>query len=597
MLTQQQKSAVIKGVDKHLAIYAVAGSGKTSVIVERIKYLYQSGHTNQLVITFTKKAATNVRKRLGKSFDSIVIGTFHSFCYSMLKTYVPDYTKNEIIDDQDFRITIWISKLIADLGVACDVNDIQSLIHKYDTGGKHYTELSPLMDNGLCNIVINVKKLMVKERKRTFPDLLLDFLFLLKTNQTALTEIQNKFPVVMVDEFQDTDRTQMMILQKLSQKCHLSVVGDVSQAIYSSFRGCSPEFLLNTEQYFGPTDTINMSRNFRSGGKILTAANSVIVNNKIRSNVTIDVLDDLGDINVIRSGDRASEALSVCDKIKSMGDPWDRFAVLFRTNAQSAFIESVLAREDIPFDSGDSKGFFGMLEIRPFIEYLKIIMDPSNINSLKFIWNKPNRFLKTDLINAAAEKEKSADSITILNTVRKSKLNIRQVRAVDTLSHMLVRLIEQSKERPGKVLRNIFSESRYDFWLKDIAKMSHYKQYQDMSENVRALFGVADQFVSIKQFLANVKRIQQNNKKTKDENTNKVSLLTIHRSKGLEFQHVFLIGAEEGLLPHKNSTDLEEERRLAYVAFTRPKTHLDIYYVGEPSRFISEANLEIPNEI
>ncbi len=400
----------------------------------------------------------------------------------------------------------------------------------------------------------------------------------------VLEKYQKLFQFILIDEYQDTNKAQYVLSKLLSAKTrNLFVVGDMSQAIYS-FRGADYRNILQLEKDFKDIKVYNLSQNYRSTQKILKGAVNVIKNNP--SHIHLDLWTDNEEgeeIDLFTGLNEHEESMYVCDSILrnvSLGLKFSDFAVLYRTNAQSRTIEEYLIRAGVPYKIFGGVGFYARKEIKDLISYLKVFYNPKDSISWERVLNTPTRGVGDKTIEKIKDAGWDLDMIDSKTKFPFSEL-IRESDLHSTL----------------ELLDKVLEKTNYINWINDGTD-----EALSRIENIKELRSVASQFILLSDFLENVALIENSNK-ARNEDVNAVTLMTVHSAKGLEFEHVYMIGMEEGLFPHSqslmNPEEIEEERRLMYVAITRAKKKLTLsnskarLYFGNiqmnmPSRFLVE---------
>lgn len=602
-LNPQQIEAV-RHLDGPALVVAGPGSGKTRVLTHRVAYLIKEHGIDQssiLCVTFTNKAAGEVQKRvhklLGKDQKLAWSGTFHSICARILRKngFYLGIPISYVIYDQDDSISL-TKQIIKDFGM--DIKKIKPrAVHATISSAK-----SELIDavayedyarghfqRSAAKIYFEYQKRLRKNNALDFDDLLFEVVNLFRKEPQILQKYQNQFPYILVDEYQDTNRAQYVITKLLAQKHgNIYVVGDMSQAIYS-FRGADYRNILNFQNDYPNTAIYNLERNYRSSQNILDAAKNIIKNNS--SYIHLDLWTDKGSGDKITNFTGASEveeAQFVVNKVlekHNEGLDHKEMAVLYRTNAQSRNLEEHFIKNSVPYKIVGGFRFYARKEIKDIIAFLRVAHNPEDTVSWNRIINVPPR--KIGQKSAAKLKDTGWD-----------------VGAIENMSKLPVKnwLKERETKSTLELMEMVLEDTGYIKWLDDGSDEAKYRV-----ENIQELKSVATQFINLTDFLENVALIESSNKANPDQ-YNSVTLMTVHASKGLEFPVVFVVGMEEGLFPHANSImekeEIEEERRLCYVAITRAKKSVYLtkaynrMYFGTrqsnlPSRFLSE----IPEEL
>ena len=619
-LNEKQKEAVVT-TEGPVLVLAGAGSGKTKVLTTRIAYLIQEKNISPfhiLAITFTNKAAKEMKERVVKILGSIgqdmQISTFHSFgLYILRKNYeLLGYHSNFTILDSDDSLTV-IKKILKEMNLDPKFYNPKAIRNSI-SGAKNELiephEYSKYTGNDFEEKVLMVYEKYQERLKRNnsldFDDLLMQPILLFKNHPEVLKEYQERFQYILVDEYQDTNEAQYILIQMMSAKYrNICVVGDNDQAIYS-WRGSNYRNILNFEKDYKEAKTIFLEENYRSTKTILEAANSVIQHNKERKDKNLWTSNEDGiKINYHRSESEKDEAFYVITEIKKLinkGEKPEDIAVLYRTNAQSRAIEDVLLRENIPYKVIGSFYFYNRKEIKDLISYLKLIYNEYDDTSLLRVINVPKRGIGLKTIESLATKavtnQKSIYEIIDSGKELKFKEMIESLRQeAENLS--LTELVELVLDKTGMKQELIQEKS-----LEADIRLENLEEFKTITRNFEERNGI----ISLEEFLSEISLVSDIEEHK--DNKHVVTLMTIHSAKGLEFENVFIVGLEEGIFPHRNSFDsieqMEEERRLCYVAITRAKRNLYLVNArrrmifgdsacNPPSRFLEEIDKKCLN--
>lgn len=621
MTLNDKQLEAVKHKDGPCLVLAGAGSGKTKVLTQRIINLIDSGVSpyNILAITFTNKAAKEMRNRveneLGSITDSIFIGTFHSFGLRILRENYIDigYTSNITILDTD-DVKAIVKRILKENGYDPAKYEIRTIINKISSAkndGISPDEYTKLFLNDL-DIVIGLvykeyTKLLKDNNSVDFDDLLLKPVELLKKNKIILEKYQERFKYILVDEYQDTNSIQYELCKLLASRYkNIFVVGDANQSIYS-FRNADYRNILNFEKDYKNAKVILLEENYRSTNNILKAANSVIKNNSEGKKLNLWSSKRDGElIDYIRCEDEIKEANFVINKIKDLisnGYKYSDIAVLYRTNAQSRVVEDAFVRNNIPHNIIGSYYFYNRKEIKDLIAYLKLIYNPCDSVSLERIINVPKRGIGTKSIENLRKKA-TENNISMFDAIDSGKelefkkmiLKLQEF----SLNCNLSDLIEEILSTTGLRMEYEINKS-----LENEAKVENLNEFKTV-----ALMFEESGIYDLQTFLENIALVSDRGQYNNDGD--EVSIMTLHSAKGLEFNVVFLLGMEEGLFPHNRSFDslsnLEEERRLCYVGITRAKEKLYLLSARQrtifgktsgtiESRFIREINDDLINKI
>lgn len=585
-------------------VVAGPGSGKTRVLTHRIAYLIKHHHVDQsniLCVTFTNKAAGEIQSRitqlLGKGSKLSWSGTFHSICARILrkKGFYIGIPFSYVIYDRDDSVSL-IKNIIKDFDIdkkKIKPHAILAMISGAKAeliGPEEYRKYARgYFQNKAADIYFEYQKRLKKSQALDFDDLLFETVKLLRQEPEILELYQKQFQYILVDEYQDTNKAQYVLTRLWggAQK-NIYVVGDMSQAIYA-FRGADYRNILNFETDYPQCTIYNLERNYRSTQNILDAAKKIIGNNS--SHIHLDLWTENGAGQRIVNYTGATEyeeAQYVADKIvekHKQGYEFNDIAVLYRTNAQSRNLEEHFIKNNIPYKIVGGTRFYSRREVKDIIAYLRVVHNPKDAISWQRIINVPRRGMGQKSVEALNETGWDLDEIE-----NSAKLSIKKwLDSKEELSTM-------------ELMDLIIEDVDYLNWLDDGTDEGKMRV-----ENIKELRSVARQFVKIEEFLENVALIESSNK-ANPEQYNAVTLMTAHASKGLEFSIVFIIGMEEGLFPHMNSLmerdELEEERRLCYVAITRAREEVyltraynRLYFGSRQSNMPSRFLLEIPEEL
>ena len=615
-LNDKQKEAVLYN-DGPLLIIAGAGAGKTKTLTTKIAYLIDHEKVspyNILAITFTNKAAKEMKDRLfsliGDVTKKIQVSTFHSFGLRLIRenyNYL-GYDKNFNIMDSDDSLTI-VKKILKEQNLDSKIynpkairNKISSLKNDLITPEKYKAYAVSDYEEVVCNIYKKYNELLFNNNSLDFDDLLIQPIRLFKENKEVLEKYQELFKYVLIDEYQDTNEAQYILTKMICKKYrNITTVGDDSQSIYS-FRGANFKNILNFEKDYPDAKLVLLEENYRSTSTILDAANSLIKNNINKKDKNLWTNRGKGEkIKYFRAFNERDEAFFVIRKVKELidkGVELKDIAVLYRTNAQSRIIEEEFLKENIAYRVVGSFYFYARKEIKDLIAYLKLINNPKdNISFLRVI-NTPKRGIGLKSIEKLTEyaNENNLSLFEAITDDKKQKEFKELIKKLQEVSEhiTLTELIDKVLDSTG-----IKEELESEETLEADIRLENLEEFKSITKSFEEQEGL----ISLEDFLYEISLVSDVEEYKDDPN--RVSLMTIHSVKGLEFNYVFIVGLEEGILPHINSmlsnSELEEERRLCYVALTRAKD--DLYLVNarermlygkvsinQPSRFISEIN-------
>ena len=615
LLNEEQKKAV-EHLDGPLLVLAGAGTGKTRVITYKIAHLIENCKvpaSKIMAVTFTNKAAKEMLDRLknliGEKAQPLWAGTFHAISLRILKIeghlvgLKPSFT---IVDEED-RLSI-INKILKELNIdkkQYPAKEYAHLISKYKNTIEYVYDNEPL--------VWIYKFLEVYNKYRTycatnnyidFDDMLAFTLKLFIKEASILQYYKNLFQYILVDEYQDTNILQFQFIKYLSNGRNICVVGDDDQSIYS-WRGADIKNILEFDKHFPDTTVIKLTTNYRSCQKILDLANKLILHNKFRRGKNLKTAITLpGNVEILKFSNDEAEASFVVNKIKEMiakGINPSEIAVLYRTNAQSRIFETYLSNSQIPYKIIGNISFYQRKEIKDILSYLKVFDNPFDSQSLIRALKNPPVGIGDATINKIIENatKKNIDLLTSINDI----INNVTKKQAETL-HQFLGLMDMLKDTTdiAQMIHQVIKERDYENYLKqfDDEYIANKRIY-----NIYELISAATQFTennrdaNLNDFLASTSLITS----TDEINNNAVNLITVHSAKGLEFNTLFLVGLEDGLFPlhraYSNEKELEEERRLCYVAITRAKERLYISWAktrltygniieNNPSSFIKE---------
>lgn len=602
-LNERQKEAVL-ATEGPVLVLAGAGSGKTTVLVNRIAYMISEKHIrpwNILAITFTNKAAREMKDRierlLGDTAKDMWIGTFHSVCVRILRSCIDllGYSRDFVIYDTADTKTV-MKECLRELDIdekSFPVRNVLSIISNakndlMDAATFENVYKSDYRMSIIAKIYYRYQTKLRKNNAVDFDDIILNTVKILSENPDVLSKYQDKFQYILVDEYQDTNNSQYLLINLLAQaNRNLCVVGDDDQSIYK-FRGANIGNILNFEDDYSDVQKITLDQNYRSTQNILDAANSVISNNKGRMGKSLWTSNGDGNKVFVYTGtNEYDEARYIARQIKKHFDEQGSFsdcAILYRTNAQSRVIEEMLMRESVPYKVLSGLRFYDRKEIKDIIAYLRVVYNPNDDVSLARIINEPKRKIGNATLekarNIAREKETSLyDVISHADDYPEFKTAIKKLLSFSEIIQSLIKLKDTVtiEDLTGRILN--------DTGYMPALVMEDTTESKTRIENLGEFISVITEFEkneetgnTLGEFLETISLVSDID--GYDENEDSAVLMTIHSAKGLEFPIVFLSGLEEGLFPGMRSMesddDIEEERRLCYVAITRAKEQLYI---------------------
>ena len=624
-LNDKQKEAVLAN-DGPVLILAGAGSGKTSVLTTKVAYLIKEKCVNPrniLAITFTNKAAKEMKERViklvGSIWYDIQISTFHSFGLRIIKENYErlGYSKNFTIIDSDDSLTV-IKKILKEMNIDSSrynpkyiKNQISSAKNEMITPNEYEKFVNDDLSEITHKVYKRYQETLLRNNSLDFDDLLIMPIILFRKHKEVLESYQELFKYIFIDEYQDTNEAQYLLSKMIASKYkNICVVGDDSQSIYS-WRGANFKNILNFEKDYKDAKVILLEQNYRSTKTILDAANSVIKNNYNRKDKNLWTNNDKGEkIKYVRTNDEKEEALFVTKEIRKLieyGINLSDIAVLYRTNAQSRTIEESFLNSNLPYKIVGAFAFYSRKEIKDLLAYLKLMYNTSDDVSLLRIINYPKRGIGSKTIDSLS-MDAVLNNTSIFNVISKGKelefkkLICKMKEKSDTLS--LTETIDMVLDMSG-----IKKDLEQEHTLEADIRLENLEEFKSITKNFEEESGIA----SLEDFLNEISLVSDVNDQ-KNDDLPKVTLMTIHAVKGLEFKYVFVIGMEENIFPHANcmesNDEIEEERRLCYVAITRAKKKLYLLNalkrtifgrtsVNMPSRFINEIDkncIDIPEK-
>ena len=625
-LNSTQKSAV-EAVDGPVLIFAGAGSGKTRVLTHKLFYLVDEGIFDPeeiLAVTFTNKAAKEMKDRvmklLKRSELPLSIGTFHSICARILREdiQVLGFSKHFAIYDVKDQIDL-LKVLFEDNDISKTLitpnqlrNQISLLKNKIISPDIVERKARTILEKTISKIYAQYQKALKLNDALDFDDLLNFPLEIFKKKPSILNKYQKRWKYILVDEYQDTNRAQFQFLTKLAlAHQNICVVGDDDQSIYG-WRGAEVSNILDFEKTFSSCRVFTLEKNYRSTQQILNAATAVVMNNDRRENKNLIAANGSGEalglIETIDEQEEASAIISSIEKeIKLNKRNFNNFSILYRTNAQSRALEESFIRQGIPYNIVGSVRFYERKEVKNVLAYLRLVVNLKDTISLRRIINFPARGIGAKTIDKCVQQAEK-DKIEFIDVLKKpNKMDIRGKQA--NALHEFYNTIKKYHDLSEKLSASELASSL----VEEIGILSHLKgspepDAKDRFDNVAELltsieeFSLRDPKASLSRFLEDVSL--QTDIDHWNDSDNRVTMMTVHSSKGLEFPVVFIAGMDDGLFPLSRSIEdkkeLEEERRLFYVALTRAEERVYILYAtnrrrmgaetvnGLPSRFINE---------
>ena len=633
-LNPMQKEAVLQ-TEGPLLILAGAGSGKTRVLTHRVAYLIEEKQVNPwniLAITFTNKAAGEMRERVdqlvGFGAESIWVSTFHSTCVRILRRHIEylGYTTNFSIYDSDDQKTL-MKQVFKVMDVDTKQFKERSVLGTISSAKDKLIGPEEFLLNAgqdfrqrrIGEIYKEYQKRLKKNNALDFDDLIVKTVELFQNNSEVLNYYQERFKYIMVDEYQDTNLAQFKLVSLLASKYrNLCVVGDDDQSIYR-FRGADIGNILSFEEMFPGAKVIKLEQNYRSTQNILNAANGVIRHNRGRKDKTLWTANGEGDLIRFKQFDTArEEADFVAREIRDSGYAYQEQAVLYRTNAQSRLLEERCIFYNVPYRLVGGVNFYQRKEIKDILAYLKTIANGVDDLSVLRIINVPKRGIGATTMGKVTIFA-SEHGMSLYDALREA----RQIPGLGKAAEKIGAFIGQMESFRARaqsddytiqdLIEGIMDETGYQQELEAEGEVESQTRLENIEELVNKAVSYEEdsEHPSLDEFLEQVALVADID--NMDESENRVTLMTLHSAKGLEFPKVYLVGLEDGLFPSMMSinsddkTDMEEERRLCYVGITRAKNELVITSArqrmvnGEtryckPSRFMEEVPGELLEE-
>ncbi|WP_259067521.1 ATP-dependent helicase [Mucilaginibacter sp. X4EP1] len=628
-----EQQAAVKQIKGPVMIIAGAGSGKTRVITYRVAHLIRNGVDafNILVLTFTNKAAREMRERInhlvGPDAKNIWMGTFHSVFAKLLRVEADKigYPNNFTIYDTDDSKSV-LRAILKEMSLDDKLYNPNFVHNRISAAKNNLVSWQEYQKNeqiqaddfssgrGMLGIIYqNYATRCYRAGAMDFDDLLFKTNELLKNHPEVLNKYQHKFKYLMVDEYQDTNFSQYLIVKRLAAvNENICVVGDDAQSIYA-FRGANIQNILNFEKDYPDLKVFKLEQNYRSTQNIVNVANSIISNNKEQLKKNVFSEKETGDkIKVLRAFSDNEEGKIIAESImqerSTRGLKWHDFAILYRTNAQSRSMEEALRKMGTPYKIYGGLSFYQRKEIKDLIAYFRLTFNPNDEEALKRVINYPRRGIgdtTVDRIIVSADQHQITPFEVVVNPSK--YLDGRTSASVGAFGTMIQSFQVITKTQTA--YESALHIAQHSGLLKDLYEdksvegLNRYENIQELLNGIKEFSEREDiEQKGLDVFMQDV-ALLTNDDKDNDPNADTVSLMTIHSSKGLEFPQVYVVGLEENLFPSQMSlnsrSDLEEERRLFYVATTRAENKLTLSYATsrfkfgtlincEPSRFLDE---------
>ncbi|MFD2045204.1 DNA helicase PcrA [Ornithinibacillus salinisoli] len=633
-LNKEQQEAV-KHTEGPLLIMAGAGSGKTRVLTHRIAYLMGEKEVSPrsiLAITFTNKAAREMKERVSKLVGPegayMWVSTFHSMCVRILRRDIDriGYNSNFTILDSSDQLSV-IKQILKDLNIDPKKFDPRAMLGQISaakneliTPKKFSENVGDFYSRQVSQVYTEYQKRIQKNQSLDFDDLIMQTIHLFQRVPEVLEYYQRRFQYIHVDEYQDTNHAQYYLVKQLASRFqNLCVVGDSDQSIYR-WRGADISNILSFEKDYPTAKTVFLEQNYRSTKSILDAANKVIQNNPGRKPKKLWTENPDGKkITYYQGATEQDEALYITDKIQELareeGFSAGDIAILYRTNAQSRAIEDTLMKSNISYQMVGGTKFYDRKEIKDMVAYLRLITNPEDDLSFERVVNEPKRGIGKTSVDklrayAAANDLSFYQAVEVVDFTGVSK---KAANALDEFGNLIKTLSQQQEFLTATdMVEAVLEKTGYEQMLKNERTI----EAQSRLENIEEFMTVTQEFEKTSEdktliaFLTDLALIADIDKVDEEDpdNEEKVTLMTLHAAKGLEFPVVFLIGMEENVFPHSRSLmdeeEMEEERRLAYVGITRAEQQLYLTHakmrtlygrtnMNPISRFINE----IPEEL
>jgi DNA helicase-2/ATP-dependent DNA helicase PcrA len=637
-LNPEQRAAVTQ-TSGPVLVLAGAGSGKTRVITVRIAYLISNGVLPEkiLAMTFTNKAAAEMRERLGKlvgkkKASSVIASTFHSFCLRTLREYAAEigYPEGFTIADSSDQLAI-LKLSLRELHIPearIKIPELQSRIslakNRLDTPESFLARPGDTKHELVGRVWEKYRDVLRRSRRLDFDDLLTETLRLLREKKAVRLELQARHRYLLVDEYQDTNGVQFEIVRQLvGPEKHLCVVGDDDQSIYG-WRGADVSKILGFDKSFPGAKMVKLETNYRSTSQILGAANRVIKNNPNRHDKALrSAIGDGEPLMAVTMRDESVEAEKVVAEIKhlvSQGHSYSDFAILFRTAVQPRPFEAELRMKEVPYVLVGGMSFFDRKEVRDVLAYLRVVANPRDEASLLRIVNSPPRGVGKTTLDRVLEFA-TQEGVSVADAFDRAqeipKINMKAVEAVQGLRARLreIHRLHPKGEDLVELSRRVVEEVAYRDEVRRL--YPEEDEFEKRWAAVDEVFNFAENYVSRRKrpgllgFLNELSLSASESDSAEDAARRQaVTLMTLHSSKGLEYPRVYLVGLEEGVLPHQRAAaedGVEEERRLAYVGITRAQRALTLSWCAErarggqkvtrhPSRFLLEVQGKAPPE-
>ena len=620
------QAAAVQHIEGPLLIHAGAGSGKTRVLTYRVAYLLTNGGVKPweiLAVTFTNKAATEMKERIlaltSMTGRDIWIGTFHSICARILRREAEKigYDRNFVIFDRDDQMR-FLKSVMREMNLSEKENPPAGILSAIGNAKNNF--VSPLeyrnvaqepFEETVAHVYAAYQRSLKSNNAMDFDDLLINPIYLFEESPATLDYYQDKFRHILVDEYQDTNKTQYLLLKKLAAKSkNLCVVGDDDQSIYR-WRGADITNILNIEDDYPDCKIFRLEQNYRSTKNILEVANSVVQHNVLRREKRLWTDNNAGEkVTITDLDDHTGEARFIVQAIKKelaqKGRNFGDFVVLYRTNSQSRVLEDTLTSHGIPYIIVGGVRFYERKEIKDVLSYLRLICNRKDGISFKRVINVPLRGIGEASV-AKLEKFARSKSLSLFGAGERVNevegISPRIAKNIAAFTDLINKYSGLRDElSPAELARTVVEEIGMLRTFKEIGTEESMGRYDNVSELLSAIANYRqEENGGLETFLEEISLVTDID--SWDDRSNAVTLMTLHSAKGLEFPVVFVAGLEEGLFPltrsFNSNEELEEERRLFYVGATRAREKLCLtwasrrlrfgeFFENLPSRFISE---------
>lgn len=592
MKFNKQQEKTINTIKGNIAVIATAGSGKTTVLTYRIKNMvenYDILPSSILAITFSRKAKDNIIAKLEElQISNVNIETFHSFALKIIssaygssryKVWTAQWEKEKVV--QDICVSLQL----------CSTDDVphneifsfialQKVNMKYPNDDLIYTSDMPFKNDDMKRIFKMYEEYKDRNSYIEFDDFLNMANETFDKNEDILTTYQNTFQYVLVDEFQDVSLSQAQLLRKLNSK-NTMIVGDPLQAIYS-FRGGDSKFILNFDIDYSDVQVINLNTNYRCSEDIVKTANKLalsIPDSKHKNYVESVAYKPSFKVPELRHfSDDYDEGKWITKRItelKREGYKYNDIAILARTNAQLQKLESTLHSANIAFDIVDGKVFTDLPEIKLIISYLKLALHENDNEAFSYLYNKPNRWLNKKFFEEVEHNSVQRNTSLYNAMFTIDRRNWRFKNGIDEIFEVINYIQNKKYSSVADLVRYLRNRLNIDEFVTK-GKQADDGSYVEQIDNLDSFENMCSNYSSIEQLITYLDDLNREIETKMDE---KVKLLTIHKSKGMEYPVVFIVGCNEELLPHHKNKNIDDERRLFYVAITRAEKELYLSYV------------------